>query len=275
MTKSNILETLMAYVEKHASKDQMAEIKEAMQKGIFDNPPKVAIIGKSGVGKTSTINNLFSANEYVSDIYRGTTEAVVKRFPLKGGLNLDVYDMPGLGDDIDKDKEFEAMYKDVLPKCDIIIYVLEVLDGSFGEDLRILKDVVLPSGQNNTEKIIIALNKVDMIGANEGIGWDYRINRPNSRQKELIEEKLSDVQRRLTKVLPVQKDRIVCYSALKKYQLLEFFKAIVAYTKDGWKFVVTDNLPKDWTYDIPQTYKEMAKGLGILPTEENESYSLT
>lgn len=275
MAKSNILETLMAYVEKNASKEQMAEIKDVLKKGIFDNPPKVAIIGKSGVGKTSTINNLFSANEFVSDVYRGTTQVSVKRFPLKGGLSLDVYDMPGLGDDIEKDKEFEAMYKEVLPQCDIIIYVLEVLDGSFGEDLRILKDIVLPSGQNTTEKIIIALNKVDMIGDNEGIRWDYRINRPNQRQKELIEEKLSDVQRRLTGTLPVQKDRIVCYSALKKYQLLEFFKVIVAYTKDGWKFVVTGNLPKDWTYDIPQIYKEMAKELGILPTEESESYSLT
>lgn len=274
MGKSSIYELLMTYVEKHASKEEMAEIKEDMQRGIFANPPKVAIIGKAGVGKTTTINNLFSADEYVSDVYRGTTQAVMKRFPLKGGLDLEVYDMPGLGDDIDKDKEFEAMYKEVLPQCDIIIYILEALDGSFEEDIKILRDVVLTSGENVTEKILVALNKVDMIGNNEGLKWDYRINRPNSRQSELIEEKLADVQRRLTTVLPIDKDRIVCYSAIKKYRLLEFFKAMVTNTKDAWKFVITGNLPKDWTNDIPQKYKDMAKKLGILPENDNESYSL-
>lgn len=273
MKGNSFLESLMAYAEKHATPEEIAKAKEALRTGIYDNPPKVAIIGKSGVGKTSTINNLFSANEYVSDVYRGTQNVVVKRFPLNGGLSLDVYDMPGLGDDIEKDIEFEAMYREVLPQCDIIMYILEALDGSFEEDLRILRDVVLPSGQNNVEKIIIAMNKVDMIGENEGLKWDYRINRPNPRQKELIEVKLKDIQRRLTMVLPVKKERIICYSALKKYQLLEFMSAIATYTKDGWKFIVTGNLPKAWYVDIPQKYREQAHSLGIIPEEETESYT--
>lgn len=274
MKESNMLEALLTYIEKKASKEEALEMKEAFKKGIIDNPPKVAIIGKSGVGKTSTINNLFSANEFVSDVFRGTSNIVKKRFPLKGGLSLDVFDMPGLGEDIDKDIEFEAMYREILPQSDIIIYILEALDGSFEEDLRILKDIVLPSGENNAEKIIIALNKVDMIGNNEGIQWEYRINRPNPRQKELIEEKLNDIQRRLTKVLPVKKERIVCYSALKKYQLLELMGAIASQTKEGWKFIVTGNLPKSWVPDIPKKYKEMAKELGILTGDESESYTL-
>lgn len=263
--ENSFLDSLMSFAEKKVSKEELNEIKEQIQNGIFKNSPKIAVIGKAGVGKSSTVNNLFDADDYVSDVYRGTFEAIVKRFELKGGLNLDVYDMPGLGDDIEKDEEFEVIYKEVLPSCDIILYILESLDGSFAEDIRILKDIVLPCGKDIQKRIVIAMNKVDMIGANEGLSWDVRINRPHSRQRDLINEKQKDIVRRLTKVLPINKERIICYSALKRYQLLELMHAIVSQTPEGWKFVVTGNLPRYWfAEDImdPKYYK-MAVSLDI------------
>lgn len=263
---NNFLNSLVAFAEQKVSKEELNEIKEQLKNGIFENPPKIAVIGKAGVGKSSTVNNLFDADDYVSDVYRGTFEAVVKRFELKGGLSLDVYDMPGLGDDIEKDEEFEVIYKEILPSCDIILYILESLDGSFAEDIRILKDIVLPCGKDIQKRIIIAMNKVDMIGANEGLSWDIRINRPNTRQRELIDEKQKDIVRRLTKVLPVNKERIICYSALKRYQLLELMHAVVSQTPEGWKFIVTGNLPRHWASEdiMDPKYYKMAVSLGII-----------
>ncbi|MFM6075668.1 MAG: GTPase, partial [Dolichospermum sp.] len=62
-------------------------------------PPKVAIIGKTGVGKSTTINALFGLEEKVSHTTHGTTEASKKIIELPQGGKLEVIDMPGLGED--------------------------------------------------------------------------------------------------------------------------------------------------------------------------------
>ena len=67
----------------------------------------------------------FDEKGHIGDVRRGTTTANRKRFDLKIGIGLDIIDLPGLGDDIRKDKEFEAFYRQILPQCDIILYVLK------------------------------------------------------------------------------------------------------------------------------------------------------
>lgn len=260
------LAQFMGIMESRLSPKEFKEFKEKVQTQLLDRPPVVAVIGKAGVGKTTTINNLFDVDDFVAeplsfeqkghvgDVRRGTTMAVRKRFDLKVGIGLDIIDLPGLGDDLRKDKEFEDIYRQILPNCDIILYVLKADNRTLGEDERILKNIVLPTCDK--KKIIIAVNQVDIIGENEGIHWDTRINLPGERQEELIQLKQADIAKTFSEDLDIIAEKIVCYSAIKKYHLLELLHSIVSTTPLGFIFGILGVMPKEWITDAEPEWQE-------------------
>lgn len=263
------LAQFMEYMESKLSPKEYQEFHDKVQTELLDRAPVVAIIGKAGVGKTTTINNLFDVDDFVAevlsfeqkghigDVRRGTTKAIRKRFDLKIGIGLDIIDLPGLGDDIRKDKEFEEIYRQILPQCDIILYVLKADNRTLGEDERILQNIVLPSCDK--KKIIIAVNQVDILGENEGLHWDTRINLPDERQEELIRMKQKDIAATFSEDLDVDAEKIVCYSAIKRYHLLELLHSIVKTTPLGFIFGILGLMPRNWLDDAEPEWKEKAE----------------
>lgn len=269
------LAQFMEYMESKLSPKEYQEFRDKVQAELLDRAPVVAIIGKAGVGKTTTINNLFDVDNFVAevlsfeqkghvgDVRRGTTKAIRKRFDLKIGIGLDIIDLPGLGDDIRKDNEFEEIYRQILPQCDIILYVLKADNRTLGEDERILQNIVLPSCDK--KKIIIAVNQVDILGENEGLLWDTRINLPDERQEELIKMKQKDIAAMFSEDLDVEADKIVCYSAIKRYHLLELLHSIVKTTPLGFIFGILGLMPRDWIEGAEPEWKEKAEKIKRLP----------
>lgn len=252
------------------SMDEYNELKENIENKLITSPPQIAIIGKAGVGKSTTINKLFDVDDFVvdvinldnpegdnrlnktSDIDTGSFFAIRKRFTLKSGSRLDIIDMPGLGDDIEKDIEHEKVYKAILPECDVVLYVLDSVDRSYSEDEHILKDIVMPSCPDMGKKLVIAMNKVDVIGKKEHLQWDIRINRPSRRQEELILTKQKDLQNRFSILTGIEKEKILCYSALKLYNLLYLMNEIIKITP----FVESDGI-EDFTVLMPKKYQDL------------------
>lgn len=233
------------------------EMAEKLEKAIAAEmaiPPKIAVIGKSGVGKTSTINSLFNVEWHMSEVSTGTTAAQTETFKLKGEGKLSVIDMPGLGDSIAKDREFEAIYKEILPDVDVVLYIIQADDRGLGEDERIIRDVVIPSIKGIEKKIVIGLNKVDLIGENEGLEWDDLSNLPSEAQEKLIDAKCNDIVKRLSKNTGISKDRITFYSAVKRYRLYYLLYSVVIAAGDlGWKVTID---PKSWVDLMDDELKE-------------------
>lgn len=88
-------------------------------------PIRVGILGKAGVGKTTTVNNLFNATFKTSRNAVGTTEAQYKDFELPDGGIITIVDMPGYGRSMDEDEGYKQIYLQELPKCDIILLVVQ------------------------------------------------------------------------------------------------------------------------------------------------------
>lgn len=231
------------------SKTDKDKVFKKLDNEITGRPFKVAVIGQSGVGKSSTLNAVFGLNLPVSDIQEGTTEIIEKVFPMRDGFNLSIYDMPGLLQSRKRDNIYEEMYKEILPQCDVIVYIIKANTRNLGDDCRILKNVVLPICNQNSIKdnLIVAVNKVDTIGEtidpeDPELVWDPIENKPSKKLWECIKKKRLDIFEKLISenlVLLNDKDalkpeQVVFFSAVFEYNLGNFLKAITNAGKRGW-----------------------------------------
>jgi len=250
------IEKLFASVFKKAtvSRSDQEQVFGKLSEEITGKPFRVAIIGQSGVGKSSTLNAVFGLDLPTSDIEEGTTEIIEKIFPMRDGFNLSIYDMPGLLQSRKKDKEYIEMYKEILPKCDVIVYIIKANSRNIGDDCRILKDIVLPICNESSVKdnLIIAVNKVDIIGesfdANDpDLVWDPISNVPSKKMHNCILKKRMDIFEKLISenlVLlnnpqAIKPEQVVFYSAVWGYNLKQFLLAITRAGKRGFIWTST------------------------------------
>lgn len=257
MGNSYLLTRIFEMIGREAdlSKEDQNLLNETINNRITKKPFRVAIIGQSGVGKSSTLNAVFGLKNYVSDIAEGTTKVEEHIFPMDEGFNLAVYDMPGLNNDIVKDLEYEELYKKILPTCDVIVYIINAHSKDIGEDCRILKEVVIPICKNNNvlENLVLGVNKVDTIGEavdpnDPELCWDIVNNVPTEKLKECIKVKLGAISDKLITENLVGENgidvkRIVFYSAVFNYNLGSFLKAILE-TPEGVIWVGTVGLDR-------------------------------
>ncbi|MBZ8347930.1 50S ribosome-binding GTPase, partial [Escherichia coli] len=96
--------------------------------------PVPGIMGKSGAGKSSLCNALFQGEVTpVSDVHAGTRE--VQRFRLSGhGHSMVITDLPGVGESRDRDAEYEALYRDILPEPDLVLWLIKADDRALSVD---------------------------------------------------------------------------------------------------------------------------------------------
>lgn len=255
--KFMIEKLLHAILGGKVSSDEWGKITSALDKEIKERPFRVAVIGQAGVGKSTTLNAVFGLNNYVSNVAEGTTEIVEKVFPMRDGFNLSIYDMPGLNNDVDKDLEYEEMYKKILPGCDVIVYIINAHSRDLGEDCRILKEIVLPICNTNSlrDNLILAFNKIDTIGETENpndpeLRWDIINNCPTEKLKKAIKIKLNNLVEKLIDEQivgcadSIQPEQVVFYSAVFNYNLGDFLKAITKAGKRGWIWTSTVGLER-------------------------------
>lgn len=232
-------------------------ILENLHKRNKDNPFRVVLLGQPGVGKSTTVEAVFSLNNYVSAIVEGTTDIVEKVFPMRDGFSLSIYDMPILNNDVEKNLEYEKMCKKILPKCDVIVYVIDAHSKNLDEDCRILKEFVLPICNTNSlrDNLILAFNKIDTIGETENpndpeLRWDIINNCPTEKLKKAIKVKLNNLVEKLIDEQivgcadSIQPEQVVFYSAVFNYNLGDFLKAITKAGKRGWIWTSTVGLER-------------------------------
>lgn len=241
------------------------EVSEKLSAEIRTKPFRVAIIGQSGVGKTSTIQSVFGVkpgkSNKIKAVEEGTPDIEEKLYDIEDGFSLSIADMPGLKNDIKKDiNVYIPLYKKELPDCDLIIYIIDAHAKELGVDIQILRDIVIPICQKagKTRNIIIALNKIDAIGqsfpeyrTNKEYHWDKIENKPTATLGKLIKERVMHIYEKLVENNIF--DNIDCeqspaYSAVYAYNLQDFLLAILE-SERGYIFVgtVADKVMSRWS----------------------------
>ena len=201
--------------------DAMNDIADELQETI-DTPPQIVIIGKTGVGKSSTINKLFDPkpNLPIDHVEPATVSIEVLTLSLGDRGDLIIVDCPGLGDSPQADKRNMLAFKEILAQSDVAVWITKADDKTLGVDISLIKKI-LP--KNLKDRLVVGINQIDNMQPGE---WNIEFNIPSKEQDASIKRKEEVVRARFNEI-GIEPFSIVSYSAKRDYHLIKLFRALV------------------------------------------------
>lgn len=154
-------------------------------------------MGKSGAGKSSLCNELFRGKvSAVSDVNACTRD--ILRFRLRSGRHsLVIVDLPGVGENGQRDHEYRALYRRMLPELDLVLWVIKADDRALSVDEQFWNGVMQPYQQ----QVLFVLNQADKIEPSHE--WDTRTGTPSPQQRENLKAKQAAITTMFTPRHPV------------------------------------------------------------------------
>ncbi|HHJ1171852.1 TPA: GTPase family protein [Proteus mirabilis] len=186
---------------------------------LINYSPTIGLMGKTGAGKSSLINALFqSALSPVSDVSGCTRHA--QRFSMTmNNHTLTFIDLPGVGESLERDKEYHQLYRSLLPGLDLIIWVLKADDRAWSSDEQCYRFLTEQCGYQ-PEHFLFVLNQADKIEPCRQ--WNELSQQPSPEQLANLVSKQQTV---ITAFKPHHPVMVV--SAIENYQLTELAEQLI------------------------------------------------
>lgn len=224
------------------SQEQEGQVKKVVSDVFQKQSPTIGLIGTSGTGKSSTINSLFKTELAISHVAACTKEFLASDLNVKVTSEriserqalLRVFDAPGLGEDIDRDPAYLAMYDEYLPKCDVILWVLTARNRAIALDQMYLKRL-----RPFADRMVFGINQVDLI---EPMNWNHKLVAPSPEQQANLEMICQDRKAKIASTLG-KEVVVIPYSAKLKFNLQQLFTTIIEFcpTERAWLFGALKN----------------------------------
>ncbi len=186
---------------------------------LINYSPTIGLMGKTGAGKSSLINALFqSALSPVSNVSGCTRQA--QRFNMTiNNHTLTFIDLPGVGESLERDKEYHQLYRNLLPELDLIIWVLKADDRAWSSDEQCYRFLTEQCGYQS-ERFLFVLNQADKIEPCRQ--WDEHNHQPSLEQVANLELKQQAV---ITAFKPHHP--VMTVSAAEGFQLTELAEQLI------------------------------------------------
>ncbi|XVC35091.1 MAG: ribosome biogenesis GTPase Der [Candidatus Karelsulcia muelleri] len=124
--------------------------------------PKLAIVGRPNVGKSTLINTLLNKNQNIVSNISGTTRDSLEVFYKKFGIECILVDTAGIRKKkkIKENIEFYSVMRAIksIKNSDVCLLLIDSISGMESQDLNLFKII-----ENNNKGIILLINKCDLI----------------------------------------------------------------------------------------------------------------
>ncbi len=221
---------LLDEVVKHFSKD----IKEDLE-----DLPKIAIVGKPNVGKSSFINTILGFDRHIVTPIAGTTrDSIYTRY---SGFGFDFYfiDTAGLRKKkkVEEDLEFYSVMRTIraIENSDVCIVMSDATEGFDSQDISIFSLAI-----RNHKGVVLVLNK-----------WDL-VEKGNKTHKE-FEEYVRD------RIAPFTDVPIIFTSVLNKQRIFKVLEMAIEVYKNKSRRIPTSELNEVMLPIIQQTPPPVVK----------------
>lgn len=233
---SNFFKTIEEKLGFSIPTEYRVKIEEKLNKEM-SYTPKIGIFGKTGVGKSSLCNAIFGQDVCpISDVEgctRNPKEILVSIGEQGKGLKL--LDVPGVGENGERDKEYHKLYDSLLPELDLVLWVIKGDDRAFSSDEQFYKRLIRPYIEAG-KPFLMVINQVDKIEPFRE--WDEKNRRPAGKQATNIEAKHKVV----ASGFGLSLDKVITVSANEGYRLVELVDAIIHALPGIQKTIVLDEI---------------------------------
>ena len=226
----------------------------------------ILVTGATGVGKSSTINALF--NTEIAKVGMGVDPetSLIECYELD---NLTIWDTPGLGDNVEKDKEIKRqiiaklneMNEEGEPLIDMALVILDASSKDLGTTFDLINNALIPCFEGDAQKrILVALNQSDI--AMKGAHWDKEKNTPDEVLEKFLEKKTASVGERIREATGLDIEPVYfCAGYMegndadevrRPYNLTKLLYHIVRSVPKEKRLAFIDNLSEEqenWSYD--------------------------
>jgi hypothetical protein len=197
-------------------------LKDAFTKST-SKPVRIAVIGETGVGKTSTINALFNTNLPVSHFGSCTQQAEIIKVSTPKG-ELEIIDMPGLWAGEAETIRHWQTYREIIPKVDSVIWIISAGDRALEGMQNALKTISQFSDRNIIDRVAFGINKCEHMHPED---WNSNNNLPSLEQVDNLNRFSVTVKNAINEAFPSWTGNIIWYSAKKQFRLDELLEQMI------------------------------------------------
>lgn len=224
----------------------------------------IMLVGATGSGKSSTVNAMFNMNVAKVGVGVDPETTCISKFDLD---NLTIWDTPGLGDGVERDKEIthdiisklNELDDDGKPMIDLVVVIMDSSSKDLGTSYDLINNVLIPClGSEAGKRIVIALNQADI--AMKGNHWNKEENKPDDVLNAFLKKKAASVRERIKEGTGLDIEP-VCYCAgyseegeeqCKPYNLTKLLHNIIQIIPREKRLALVDNLntnKENWMHD--------------------------